>query len=128
MARLPRPLLRAAALSLLAASVAAVFGIVFLFFGRNLVGLYTTQQDIIDAGAKILLMVALLQPFQSSQFILAGSMRGAGDTRAVAYITGFTMLISTGGLANDFVIQRANLESLSPNLLYTHRRQENGER
>ncbi len=74
-------------------SVAAVFGIVFLFFGRNLVGLYTTQQDIIDAGAKILLMVALLQPFQSSQFILAGSMRGAGDTRAVAYITGFTMLI-----------------------------------
>ena len=74
-------------------SIAAVFAVVFILFGRNLVGLYTTDQEIITAGAEILLMVAFLQPFQSSQFILAGSMRGAGDTRAVAYITGFTMLI-----------------------------------
>jgi putative MATE family efflux protein len=73
--------------------ISAIFGLIFAFFGKNIVSLYTDVQEIIDAGSRILLMIAILQPFQSSQFILSGSMRGAGDTKAVAYITGFTMLV-----------------------------------
>jgi putative MATE family efflux protein len=73
--------------------VAAIFAAIFVFFGRNIVSLYTDVDEVINMGAEILLMVAVMQPFQASQLILAGSMRGAGDTRVVAYITGFTMLI-----------------------------------
>ncbi|NMA60945.1 MAG: MATE family efflux transporter, partial [Firmicutes bacterium] len=42
---------------------------------------------------------ALIQPFQSSQFILAGALRGAGDTRATAVITFLTVLLVRPGLA-----------------------------
>jgi Na+-driven multidrug efflux pump len=35
--------------------------------------------------------VAFLQPFQSSQFIIAGGLRGAGDTKATAIITTITV-------------------------------------
>lgn len=37
--------------------------------------------------------VAFLQPFQSSQFIIAGGLRGAGDTKATAIITTITVLL-----------------------------------
>ena len=40
-----------------------------------------------------MMMVAFILPFQSSQFILAGALRGAGDTRATAIITIITVLI-----------------------------------
>ncbi|HBR01531.1 MAG TPA: MATE family efflux transporter, partial [Ruminiclostridium sp.] len=39
------------------------------------------------------------QPFQTSQFILAGALRGAGDTRSVAIITFITVLLLRPGLA-----------------------------
>lgn len=71
----------------------------FFFFGRQIVMLYTDDPVIITQGARILKMVALIQPFQSSQFILAGALRGAGDTRATAVITFLTVLLVRPGLA-----------------------------
>jgi Na+-driven multidrug efflux pump len=50
-------------------------------------------------GAMVLKLVALTQPFQSSQFILAGALRGAGDTRATALITFITVMLVRPGLA-----------------------------
>jgi Na+-driven multidrug efflux pump len=44
-------------------------------------------------------LVALVQPAQSSQFILAGALRGAGDTRATAVITFLTVLFVRPSLA-----------------------------
>ena len=73
--------------------IAMLFAGVMVIFGKPLVSLYTDVQEIIVLGAQILLMVAVMQPFQASQLILAGSMRGAGDTKAVAYISAFTMLV-----------------------------------
>ena len=40
-----------------------------------------------------MLFVAFLQPFQSAQFIIAGGLRGAGDTRATAIVTFITVLL-----------------------------------
>ena len=74
-------------------AVALIFAAAFLIAGGWIVGLYTDVEEIILAGEKILLFVAFVQPFQSSQLILAGAMRGAGDTKFVAYITAFTMLV-----------------------------------
>jgi putative MATE family efflux protein len=79
--------------------VSLVLAAVFYFFGREIVSLYTDDPAIIDQGARILRLVALIQPFQSSQFILAGALRGAGDTRATMVITFVTVLLVRPGLA-----------------------------
>ncbi len=61
--------------------------------------LYTDDAQVIEKGAQILKLVAFIQPFQSSQFILTGALRGAGDTRATAVIIFITVLMVRPGLA-----------------------------
>ncbi|HKM16671.1 MAG: MATE family efflux transporter [Bacillota bacterium] len=79
--------------------VSVLLGITFFFFGRQIVSWYTKEEEVITMGARILKLVALTQPFQSSQFILAGALRGAGDTRAIAIIIFITVLLIRPGLA-----------------------------
>ena len=55
-----------------------------LIFGRQLMSLYTNDAGVLAAGTALLWIVAMLQPLQSSQQVLAGALRGAGDTKAVA--------------------------------------------
>ena len=74
-------------------SFSLVLAAVFVFFGGAIVGLYNSDPQIIDMGGKIMLFVAFLQPFQSSQFIIAGGLRGAGDTKATAMFTFITVLL-----------------------------------
>ena len=70
-----------------------VLALTFSIFGRNIVGLYNSDPDIIEIGGRIMLFVAFLQPFQSSQFIIAGGLRGAGDTKSTAIITFISVLL-----------------------------------
>lgn len=79
--------------------VSLVLGTIFFFFGGPIMRLYTDEPEIIAQGIQILRLVALVQPFQSSQFIIAGALRGAGDTRATAIITFVTVLLLRPGLA-----------------------------
>jgi len=79
--------------------ISFLLGIVFFLFGKPIVSLYTNDITVIEKGAKILKFVAFTQPFQSSQFILTGALRGAGDTRATAIISLITILILRPGLA-----------------------------
>lgn len=79
--------------------ISLILGVVFFFFGRQIVSLYTDDPTIIAQGARILKLVALVQPAQSSQFILAGALRGAGDTRATAVVTFLTVLLVRPTLA-----------------------------
>jgi putative MATE family efflux protein len=65
----------------------------FLIAGKEIVMLYTNEVPVIETGTVILRYVAFLQPFQCMQFILAGALRGAGDTTATAVITAVTMMI-----------------------------------
>ena len=61
--------------------VATFMGFVFFFGGGYLAALYTDDPDVIKNAATALKIIALVQPLQSTQFILAGALRGAGDTR-----------------------------------------------
>ena len=65
---------------------------------ENIVGLYSKEAIVISTGKNILMFVALVQLLQSSQFILSGALRGAGDTRATAVIP-LTVLLIRPGLA-----------------------------
>lgn len=79
--------------------VAFVLAFLIFFFGRQIVGFYTDDARIMDEGARILKLMALIQPFQSSQFILTGALRGAGDTRATAVIIFITVFLVRPSLA-----------------------------
>ena len=80
-------------------TVAIVLGLVFVVFGRQLSSLYTNDADCIAICISILWIVALIQPFQSAQFIVAGALRGAGDTKFAAKLTFFTVMLLRPGLA-----------------------------
>ena len=79
--------------------VAIVIALMFFFFGGPIVGLYNDEKEIVETGAKILMIVAFTQPFQTSQFIVAGGLRGAGDTKATAIVTFITVLLVRPGFA-----------------------------
>lgn len=61
--------------------ISVLIGVCYFFLGFYLVSLYTDHAEIIETGSHILKIIAFLQPFQSSQLILSGTLRGAGDTR-----------------------------------------------
>ncbi|MEA4848873.1 MAG: MATE family efflux transporter [Clostridiaceae bacterium] len=60
--------------------ISSFVAVLFFFFGPQIVGLYSSDPMIIKNSSVALKIVAIVQPFQSSQFILAGALRGAGDT------------------------------------------------
>ena len=71
-----------------------VIGIILLFFGRGLMKtLYSVDDNVLDIASKIMIFVAIMQPFQSTQFVVGGVLRGAGDTRVQAFIVLFTVVI-----------------------------------
>ncbi len=72
---------------------AILLAVIFVFFGGDIVGLYNSDPEIIRIGGQIMLFIAFTQPFQSSQFITAGGLRGAGDTKTTAIITFLTVLL-----------------------------------
>ena len=87
----------------MAAAIVTASGI--FFFNEFLLGLYTPDQAVIAAGSALLSMVALIQPFQASQFIFAGALRGAGDTKFTAMVTMLTVMLLRPGLAIFFINQ-----------------------
>ncbi|MEW9123275.1 MAG: MATE family efflux transporter [Thermotaleaceae bacterium] len=60
--------------------ISSFIALIFFLFGPQIVGLYTRDPQIISSASMALKVIALVQPFQSSQLILAGGLRGAGDT------------------------------------------------
>jgi Na+-driven multidrug efflux pump len=71
----------------------------FFFFGRQLAWLYTRDAAVIAQTALALRIYAPAQPAQSIRFVLAGALRGAGDTRWPLYATavgvwGFRVLLA----------------------------------
>ena len=73
--------------------VAIGIALAIFFFPREFILMYNDDPVILDVGVTVLRMVALIQPLQASQFILAGAMRGAGDTKYTAMVTFITVLL-----------------------------------
>lgn len=65
----------------------------FFFFSPTIMRLYTSDPEIILLASGVLKIIAFIQPFQSSQFILAGGLRGAGDTMWTLVSTGIGVLV-----------------------------------
>ncbi len=87
-ARKPKRAMRvgweAAGIGFAAAACVALF---LFFFGKNVAFLYSDDPYVLDLASMALKIIALAQPFMILNFILAGGLRGAGDTRWTLYIT-----------------------------------------
>ncbi|HWF61184.1 MAG TPA: MATE family efflux transporter [Nitrospira sp.] len=73
----------------LAIVIMACMGLIFFFFPYPLLRAFTTDEAVIELGTMFLQIVALLQVPLALTMVLAGSLRGAGDTR---FIMGATMI------------------------------------
>ncbi|MCK9444515.1 MAG: MATE family efflux transporter, partial [Tissierellaceae bacterium] len=60
--------------------ISTAMAMLFFFFGHTIASMYTNNSEVVAEAAKVLKLMALIQPFQSSQLIIAGGLRGAGDT------------------------------------------------
>lgn len=72
--------------------VSIVLMILFFVFPKQIISLYNSDPEIVNLGARILIMVSIIQIPQGSQFIISGILRGAGDTKATAMIITVTTL------------------------------------
>ncbi|MGI6209908.1 MAG: MATE family efflux transporter [Anaerolineae bacterium] len=62
-------------------------GLVMFLFGAPIMRLFTDDPEMIAMGADGLKVIAASQPFMAIAQVLAGSLRGAGDTRFPMYST-----------------------------------------
>ena len=62
------------------AIISAIMAVMFFFFGFNIASLYTNSMKVAKEASTVLKVMAFVQPFQCSQLIYAGGLRGAGDT------------------------------------------------
>lgn len=68
----------------LALIVSTVLFVLFIVFRRQIVGLFTTDATIISQGAVLMIIMAFTTHAQTSQVIITGCLRGAGDALHVA--------------------------------------------
>ena len=85
--------------------ISCIIGVVLALFGGQIVNIYNSTPEIVEMGGKLLAIVAITQPFQSSQFVTTGALRGAGDTKYPAVVIFICTLIVRSGLGYIFVIQ-----------------------
>ncbi|NLG86599.1 MAG: MATE family efflux transporter [Firmicutes bacterium] len=77
--------------TIISVNIMSLVGLFFFLFGKYVVGIFTKDAQVISMGAGALKILALAQPFTAVYFVLAGALRGAGDTK-------YTMYVSTIGV------------------------------
>ncbi len=66
-------------------------GVGLVLFGHQIMHLFTQDPEIDAIGTAALRVLAISQPFQAVGQVLAGSLRGAGDTRFPMFATGLSV-------------------------------------
>lgn len=89
----------------LATVISVMLTLGLFFFGKQLMSLYTDEVAVITSGIVILQIIAFVQPFQGSFQIIAGALRGAGDTRVVAIMMAISIMVIRPIMAHVMVNQ-----------------------
>ena len=61
--------------------------------------MFTSEEEIITTGSYLILILAVITFAQISQFVISGALRGAGDSKYVAFVALVTIGILRPGLA-----------------------------
>lgn len=83
--------------------IASTVGLIFFIFAPQLVSLYNKDPVVVQNAALVLRIIGVMQPLQSSQLVLAGALRGAGDTVSTFIATLISLLIIRVSFAHLFV-------------------------
>ena len=83
---------------------AAVMCPVFSVFRREIIDLFTDDPYVLEKGANVMLLIAVILLFQIQQVLFGGTLRGAGDTRYMAVVSLLTIGTLRPGLT--FVLMR----------------------
>ncbi|MFC2101062.1 MATE family efflux transporter [Bacteroidota bacterium] len=67
--------------------------IVAILFAKPLMGMFTTDQEVIEIGATYLTIVSSFYILFSTMFVIGGVLRGAGDTLVPMFITLFALWV-----------------------------------
>lgn len=68
-------------------------GVGMYLFAPQIIGLFSSDPDVIVWGVRCLKMVAVIQPVQIIPIVLTGVLRGAGDTKWAFYIVGASIWV-----------------------------------
>ncbi|MEA1993216.1 MAG: MATE family efflux transporter [Euryarchaeota archaeon] len=67
--------------------IMSFMGILFFVFPEYFAKIFTTEPGVISKAVPCLMIIAVTEPMLGTLFVLAGSLRGAGDTRSPMIIT-----------------------------------------
>lgn len=65
----------------------SVMGVAFFFFGEQILRIFTDDPELLRLGNEAMMVIAFSQPPLALAFVLAGSLRGAGDVRFPMVVT-----------------------------------------
>ena len=80
-------------------TLSTLMSFVFVFGRRGLIRMFTSEEEIIATGSYLILILAVVTFAQISQFVISGALRGAGDSKYVAFVALVTVGILRPGLA-----------------------------
>jgi putative MATE family efflux protein len=82
-------------------------GVIFLVFANLLMRLFTNDPQMLATGAAAVRITALAQPLWAASFVLAGALRGTGNTRTPLLITSVAMwaMVGMAYLSTHFIYQ-----------------------
>jgi len=89
-------------------------GICFFVFRNALMTFWSPDDEVIEAGANILICAAIYQVFHAARTIYSGSLRGAGDTVWLAIVSAVGALLILGFGGALAVRLFPSLEALGP--------------
>lgn len=67
--------------------ISALLAVVYFFFGTDIYRCFSDREDILGYGAIITNLISVIVLLQIAQVIYSGCLRGAGDTRYVAFVS-----------------------------------------
>ena len=85
----------------IAAALMSLVALLFLFFPRQIMGFFTTDEEVIELGRVFFVTVALTEPIMAFAFALGGALRGGGDPLSpflYASISDLVVVIAAGYL------------------------------
>lgn len=69
----------------------SLIGVIYFFLGKYAIGIFTKDAQVIALGRNALKILAFSQPFTAIYFVMAGALRGAGDTKYAMYASAIGM-------------------------------------
>ena len=80
-----------------------IMGALFILIPEVFIRIYTNEVDVVAGGKLVLRILGLAQVPQAVAFAISGGLRGAGDTKAVLYISSFGNFVIRLGLTWLFI-------------------------